>query len=93
MNKQFALYMQKGSDTVSENHQSRKPSTYEKVLNWIILLFYISVNKIMKKEVRHMKKATITNAWYHKLACWGCLGCAACPGVGLLAGLSGVSVA
>ncbi|MEE0863453.1 MAG: hypothetical protein U0L79_10775 [Lachnospiraceae bacterium] len=40
-----------------------------------------------------MKKATITNAWYHKLACWGCLGCAACPGVGLLAGLSGVSVA
>ena len=33
VNKQFALYMEKGSDTISENHQSRKPSTYEKVLN------------------------------------------------------------
>lgn len=39
-----------------------------------------------------MKKATIMNAWYHKLACWGCISCGACPSVGVLAALSGVSI-
>jgi hypothetical protein len=39
-----------------------------------------------------MKKATISNGGFGQLSCWGCLACAACPYVGLLAALSGVSV-
>lgn len=39
-----------------------------------------------------MKKATISNAWYGQIACWGCLGCGVCPGIAFLSALSGVSV-
>lgn len=54
------------------------------------------MNSIMnyknKERRKNMKKATISNNAYGKLACWAGLACAATLGWGLIAGFAGFAI-